>query len=137
MRATTPTYLKRIAPTLYGGAIRSQPDLLDAHAKQRPARPPMRRNYADQLSAIQRWSSLLWLHTLRQRTLVLASDDDPIVRLVNGRLLANRIPDARLHVVEGGGHLFLYTRGAELAEIVRDFRDTGASKARRQLRLVD
>ena len=54
-------------------------------------------------------------------------------RLVNGRLLANRIPDARLHVVEGGGHLFLFTRGEEMAGIVGDFLDTGASKARRQL----
>ncbi len=60
--------------------------------------------------------------------------EDPIVRLVNGRLLANRIPDSRLHVVEGGGHLFLFTRGEEMAGIVADFLDTGASKAYRQLR---
>ena len=75
-----------------------------------------------------------WLHRLPQRTLVLAGDQDPIVRLVNGRLLANRIRDARLHVVEGGGHLFLFTRGPEMAAIVADFLDTGASKAYRQLR---
>lgn len=133
-RYYSPEYLKRIAPTLYGGAIRQNPDLLDEHAKQRAARPPTQVGYLYQLSAIQRWSSLLWLHRLPQRTLILAGDEDPIVRLVNGRLMANRIPDCRLHVVEGGGHLFLFTRGAEMAEIVRDFLDTGASKARRQLR---
>jgi pimeloyl-ACP methyl ester carboxylesterase len=133
-RYYSPAYLKRIAPTLYGGAIRDDPALLDEHAKQRAGRPPTGRGYLYQLSAIQRWSSLPWLHRLRQRTLVLAGDDDPIVRLVNGRLLANRIPDARLHVVEGGGHLFLFTRSEEMAAVVRDFLDTGASKARRQLR---
>ncbi|MEZ5375071.1 MAG: alpha/beta fold hydrolase [Acidimicrobiales bacterium] len=133
-RYYSPEYLKRIAPTLYGGAIRQRPDLLDEHAKQRAARPPSQLGYLYQLSAIQRWTSLPWLHKLPQRTLVLAGDDDPIVRLTNARLLAHRIPDARLHVVEGGGHLFLFTRSAEMADVIVDFLDTGASKARRQLR---
>ncbi len=133
-RYYSPDYLKRIAPTLYGGAIRLHPELLDEHAKQRAARPPSQLGYLYQLSAIQRWTSLPWLHRLPQRTLVLAGDDDPIVRLANGRLLASRIRDARLHVVEGGGHLFLFTRSEEMADIIADFLDTGASKARRQLR---
>lgn len=133
-RYYSPSYLKRIAPTLYGGAIRDHPELLDEHARQRAARPPTQVGYLYQLSAIQRWTSLPWLHTLPHRTLVLAGDQDPIVRLVNGRIMARRIPDGRLHVVEGGGHLFLFTRGAEMAALAADFLDTGASKARRQLR---
>lgn len=135
-RYYSPEYLKRIAPTLYGGTIRQNPHLLDEHSKQRAARPPTMVGYIYQLSAILRWASLPWLHRLPHRTLVLAGDQDPIVRLENGRLMANRIPDARLHVVEGGGHLFLFTRGEEMAEVVRDFLATGASKARRQLRLA-
>jgi poly(3-hydroxyalkanoate) depolymerase len=134
VRYYSPDYLRRVAPTLYGGAIRDAPELLDEHAKQRAARPPTGRGYLYQLSAIQRFASLPWLHQLKMRTLVLAGDEDPIVRLVNGRLLANRIPDSRLHVVEGGGHLFLFTRGEEMAGVVADFLDTGASKAYRQLR---
>ncbi len=133
-RYYSPEYLKRVAPTLYGGAIREQPQLLDEHAKQRAFRPPTRIGYLYQLIAIQGWASLPWLHRLPHRTLVLAGDQDPIVRLVNGRILANRIRNASLHVVEGGGHLFLFTRSEEMADIVRDFLDTGASKARRQLR---
>ena len=62
--------------------------------------------YLGQLYAVSGWSSLPWLHTLRQPTLVLAGDDDPIIPLVNARMMAWRIPDARLHVVQGGGHLF-------------------------------
>jgi predicted alpha/beta-fold hydrolase len=64
-----------------------------------------------------------WLHRLRQPTLVLAGDDDPIVPMVNGRLLAWRIPQARLHVVRGGGHLFLLERPADVAALVADFLD--------------
>lgn len=133
-RYYVPEYLKRIAPTLYGGAIRDNPDLLDEHARQRASRPPTGLGYLYQLGAIQRWTSIGWLHKLPQRTLVLAGDEDPIVRLGNGRILASRIPDARLHVVQGGGHLFLFTRAEEMAAVVRDFLDTGATKARRQLR---
>jgi pimeloyl-ACP methyl ester carboxylesterase len=62
-----------------------------------------------------------WLHTLRQPTLVLAGDDDPIVPLPNGRILAHRIPDARLHIVHGGGHLFLLEQPAEMAALVARF----------------
>jgi len=134
LRYYSPEYLKRVAPTLYGGAIRDRPELLEEHARQRAARPPSSVGYLHQLSAIQRWSSLPWLHRLPHRTLVLAGDDDPIVRLVNARVMTKRIPDARLHVVEGGGHLFLFTRALEMANIVSDFLDNGAAKAHRQLR---
>ena len=41
--------------------------------------------------------------------------------LLNGRILARRIPDATLHVVKGGGHLFILERSAEIADLVTDF----------------
>jgi pimeloyl-ACP methyl ester carboxylesterase len=64
--------------------------------------PPSLRGYVGQLYAITGWTSLPWLRTLRQPSLVLAGDDDPIVPLVNGRILARRIPQARLQVIHGG-----------------------------------
>jgi pimeloyl-ACP methyl ester carboxylesterase len=76
-----------------------------------------------QLYAITGWSSMPWLHTLRQPTLVISGDDDPIIPLINGRILAWRIPDARLHVVRGGGHLFILERPAEIAGMITDFLD--------------
>ena len=60
--------------------------------------PPSIRGYLGQLYAITGWTSLPWLHTLRQPTLVLNGDDDPIVPPINGRILAHCIPDARLYV---------------------------------------
>ncbi len=126
-------YLRRVAPTLYGGIIRDRPRLLAEHAKLREARPPTTVGYLWQLSALRRWTSLPWLHRLRQRTLVLAGDDDPIIPLANARIIASRIPDGRLHVVKGGGHLFLFTRADEMATIITDFLATGADEARRHL----
>jgi pimeloyl-ACP methyl ester carboxylesterase len=74
-----------------------------------------------QLYAISGWTSMPWLHRLPQPTLVLSGDDDPIVPLINGRILAWCIPEARLHVIAGGGHLFLLERPAESATLVAGF----------------
>jgi poly(3-hydroxyalkanoate) depolymerase len=135
LRYYSPDYLERVAPTLYGGAIREHPRLMREHARVRAAQPPSRIGYYHQMAALRRWTSLPWLHRLPQRTLVLAGDDDPIVPLANARLLAARIPGGRLHVVERGGHLFVFTHAAETAAVVKDFLATGAHEARRHLRV--
>jgi poly(3-hydroxyoctanoate) depolymerase len=43
----------------------------------------------------------------------------------SGRILARLIPPARLHVIHGGGHLFILERPAEVAELVAQFLDYG------------
>jgi pimeloyl-ACP methyl ester carboxylesterase len=43
------------------------------------------------------------------------------VPLINGRILARLIPDATLHVVPGGGHLFVLEDPAAVARDVADF----------------
>lgn len=129
-------YLRRVAPTLYGGIIAEHPGLLARHARLREARPPSTVGYLWQLSALRRWTSVPWLHRLRHRTLVLAGDDDPIIPLTNARLIAGLIPDGRLHVVEGGGHLFLFTRPEEIGGVITDFLARGVDEAQRHLRVV-
>jgi poly(3-hydroxyalkanoate) depolymerase len=114
-------YLYHVAPTLYGGAIRSNRELIREHARVRSSRPPTLLGYGWQMAALRRWTSFPWLPTLTQPTLILAGDDDPIIPLGNAETLAARIPNAELQVVEGGGHLFLYTRPADMAHRIVDF----------------
>ena len=47
-------------------------------------------------------------------------NDDPIVPLTNAKILAARIPDATLYVIDDG-HLFLISRAKEVAPVVRKF----------------
>jgi poly(3-hydroxyalkanoate) depolymerase len=115
------SHLKAIARRLYGGRIGHQPDLLDRHAYSRLGHAPSVRGYLWQLAAIGRWSSLAYLHRLRLPVLVLTGDDDPIIRVVNGRILASLIPGAQLHVMHGAGHLFLIDQPNDSAELVRNF----------------
>ncbi len=58
--------------------------------------------YLTQLGALMAWSSLPFLPFLTQETLVISGADDPIVPLVNARVLAETIPRATLAVVPGG-----------------------------------
>lgn len=37
--------------------------------------------------------------------------------------MASRLPHGRLHVVRGGGHLFLFTHADAMAGVVRRFLD--------------
>ncbi len=126
-------YLERVAPTLYGGVIAEHPELLREHGKVRESRPPTPIGYLWQLGALRRWTSLPWLRRLRARTLILAGDDDPIIPLTNARVMASLIPDCRFHIVEGGGHLFLFTRAEDMAEEIRTFLSRGAVEARLHL----
>lgn len=114
-------YYELVAPHVYGGAAGRNDLERWEDARLWLRRPPSLRGYACQLAAIAGWSSLPWLHRLPQPTLVLAGADDPLIPLRNARTLAGRIPDARLHVVAGGGHLFLLDQAAESAAAIRAF----------------
>jgi poly(3-hydroxyalkanoate) depolymerase len=118
-RYLDPGYLQQVAPVLYGGSARTEPDRVSAmmHDHSRVGSP---RGYLYQLAAGAGWTSLPFLPLLRQPTLILAGEDDPLIPLANARLLRLLIPDARLHVYNGG-HLGLVTEAAELAPVVDGF----------------
>jgi pimeloyl-ACP methyl ester carboxylesterase len=86
-------------------------------------RPPRPLGYAAQLYAITGWSSLPWLHRIRRPTLVLSGADDPLVPVRNARLLAARIPDARLDVRAGAGHLWLLEHTEQSIPTLVEFLD--------------
>ena len=120
-RYQSPDYYRRIAGALYGGEARRDPDALLHGSIARFSEAPSLRGYIAQLYAISFWTGLPWLWRLRQPTLVLAGDDDPIVPVINGRILTRIIPDARLKIARGGGHLFLLERPTELAAVIAAF----------------
>ncbi|WP_233469199.1 poly(3-hydroxyalkanoate) depolymerase [Caballeronia glathei] len=117
-RYRDPAFLQKIGADIYGGMYRRNPELLKEHGHH--IQPPGGRGYVYQLLALCGWSSLPWLGRLRQPTLVMHGDDDPIVPLVNARILAARIRHSTLHVIEDG-HLFLVTQTSRVAHVVRDF----------------
>jgi poly(3-hydroxyoctanoate) depolymerase len=102
-----PRLLALTVPYIAGGRTAREPRVLAENAAARLHRPPDPLGYAYQLYAAMGWSSLPWLNRVAHPTLIVAGEEDPSVPLRNARLLAARLPDARLHVVKRGGHLFL------------------------------
>ena len=118
-RYLDPDYLRRAAPHLYGGTARTEPARVSAamHANNRVGSP---RGYLYQLAAGAGWTSVPFLPLVRQPTLIMSGDDDPIIPLANARLMHRLIPDSRLYVYHGG-HLGLVTEAAQLAPVVNQF----------------
>jgi poly(3-hydroxyalkanoate) depolymerase len=117
-RYKDPDYMKRIAGDIYGGMLRSSPELVSRHLRH--VRWSSDYGYYLQLIAGFGWSSLPWLRLLAQPTLVMAGTDDPIVPIANGRILTKLIPDARMVIIDDG-HLFLVTSAKQCAELVSEF----------------
>jgi poly(3-hydroxyalkanoate) depolymerase len=113
------SFLQTAAPELYGGLARQRQDLIGRHAAL--TRGPSLRGYLYQLLAGAGWTSVHRLPRLQAPTLVMAGDDDPIMPLVNMRLLFWLIPKSYMHIVRGGGHLFLVLRAHESAGVIRRF----------------
>jgi poly(3-hydroxyalkanoate) depolymerase len=125
-RHRDPGYAARVAGELYGGSVRKDPararDLLHATTRLGPAR-----GYYYQLISSIAWTSLPLLPKLRPPTLILAGDDDPIIPLVNARIMHRLIPGSQLHVYHGG-HLELAADAERLAPVVEAFLSPGGAE---------
>ena len=117
-RYADPNYMAHIGGEIYGGKVRGNAKLM--HQYMEFLRPPNAVGYFFQLLALVGWTSAHWLRTLRQPTLVMTGTDDPIIPVLNGRLLAKLIPHARLVKIEDG-HLFLLTSARECGPIIAQF----------------
>jgi poly(3-hydroxyoctanoate) depolymerase len=117
-----PPRLERVAGTMFGGRLRREPELVRTMHIRRPtnALAAMYR-----LAPLFGWTSLPWLWTIRHPTLIVAGDDDPVTPLVNHRIIAALVPQARLHIVRGGGHLVLLDSAPEVAPVITSFLQNG------------
>ena len=112
-------YAARIAPEIYGGTARREP-LMIKQVFDRQLMAGSRIGYMHQLLAGAGWTSVAMLPFVRQPTLIVAGSDDPIVPLVNAKILNGLLPNSRLHVHDGG-HVELITNAAEQARVIQQF----------------
>jgi pimeloyl-ACP methyl ester carboxylesterase len=94
---------------------------LPALREERLRHPPSLVGYTYQLTAGALWSSLRWLGTVSAPTLVLSGEADRLVQPANGFQLARLLPESRLHVLPGEGHLFVYDPESRSFPLLEDF----------------
>ncbi|WP_226995818.1 alpha/beta fold hydrolase [Gordonia phthalatica] len=118
-RFSNPSYGATIAAQLYGGVVREKSEqIADLFIRQLHA--GSFKGYMHQLMAGSVWTSLFALPIIRQKTLIIAGTDDPIVPMINARVMNALMPRATLHA-HGGGHLDLLVDAATFGPVVDDF----------------
>jgi poly(3-hydroxyalkanoate) depolymerase len=120
MRFVQKDYVANNAMKMYGGKLRNNPGALGNVTDHMATGSDSAGAVMFQMMALMGWTSLHWLHQLRQPTLVIHGKDDPILSPSHAQTIANRIPNARLKLVDCG-HLFVLTLAAEIAAMVDDF----------------
>ncbi len=121
LRYLSKSFYRRTSHVLDGGRRFADPDLAAAQARERNSHPPSALGYAQQFLQGTTWSSLHWAHTVEVPTLVLAGECDRLVPPANGRLLASRLPESRLHLLPGEGHLMLFDPDSVALTLLADF----------------
>jgi pimeloyl-ACP methyl ester carboxylesterase len=121
MRYFIPLVREMAAPIIYRGRCGRYPRLFEDELSGWDAHRTTMVGISAQIAAFVGWSSLPWLPFLDKPTLVLCGEEDPMAPVANSRLIASLIPRAELHVVEEGGHLFLFDLPDQAAPHIHHF----------------
>jgi pimeloyl-ACP methyl ester carboxylesterase len=101
--------------------IAEAPDVVQLYREVTAKYPPAPEVLALQRDAVLGHDTWARLPQIQAPTLVLTGKEDVLVPPENSKILADRIPNARLQVIEGGGHQFLVERPDEFNRAVLDF----------------
>jgi hypothetical protein len=108
-------------PPLASPADRELLERVPGLAEARLRHPPSLLGYTYQLTAGAFWSSLPWLSSVRAPTLVLTGGGDRLIQPANGLQLARLLPESRLHVLAGEGHLYVCDPESRALPLLADF----------------
>ncbi|GIV95614.1 MAG: alpha/beta hydrolase [Herpetosiphonaceae bacterium] len=103
------------------GFLQSYPDIVDEYVQIALQMQQREDAYLGQLTAIMGHTACARLEALTAPTLVIHGTDDILIPVANGRLLAQRVPGARLLEIEGAGHLFFIEQPELTNQAVLDF----------------
>jgi pimeloyl-ACP methyl ester carboxylesterase len=123
LRYRAPSYFDRTAAITYGGRTGRNTAIRRKMMLERHRHPPTEYGYAMQIFGCVGWSSVPFLDQIPHETLVTSGDDDPLIPVANAEYLANRIPNARLEIIERAGHLFLWDDAEHMGYRIKRFID--------------
>jgi pimeloyl-ACP methyl ester carboxylesterase len=112
---------RHLENALSARTVRGHPQLVDRLVALQRARPTDGRALSSQAAAGARYAGRLRQGRIRARTLVMHGDADTVVDPRNGKLLADRIPAARLVTFPGLGHLLFWEDPGGFADTVASF----------------
>lgn len=109
-------------PILFGERfLKEEPRRLEEWVRMAVKYAPTPQGAALQMKALSRFNVRERLGEIGCPVLVITGSQDRMMDPENSRLLAARIPGARLYVVEGAGHLFFQERPEEVNRVLTEF----------------
>jgi 3-oxoadipate enol-lactonase len=110
-----------IAPLLYADATPYEKILEDIQLRCTCAWTY--KGFWNQFAGIVLWNSYLRLPRIKIPTLVVHGDEDRLIPPQNGKVVASRIPGARLEIIRGAGHILTTDQPEICAKLLVDFLD--------------
>jgi pimeloyl-ACP methyl ester carboxylesterase len=101
----------------------SRPDIIQRYAEVSLRFPAAQKTLERQWEAITRHEACGRLQNINAPTLVITGSEDVLIPAENSRVLAKRIPNARVRSIDGGGHLFVVEKAQQFNEAVLGFLD--------------
>jgi len=101
--------------------IREEPERVAEFSRFSIDHAPTPKGAAGQMAALSVFNVKRRLHEIRCPVLVITGSEDRMMPPGNADLLAQGIPGAELHVVEGAGHMFFYEKPHEVNRVLADF----------------
>lgn len=113
-----------IENALAEGTLERRPELVEQILAHRLEAPPDMNGWQAQAMAGASFDVLDRLGEIRAPTLVVHGTADNVVDYRNAELLAERIPNARLELFPGTGHLFFWEEPERFVQVVSEFLDS-------------
>ena len=107
IRYLSPTLYAKSIGSLAGGRARHDKAWVAEQGVLRLKHAPKLWGYVGQMASMTGWSGLPLLRRIENPVLVLTGDDDPLTPVANGMMLAHLLPQGRLLVLRGEGHLLV------------------------------
>ena len=109
------------ALTFSDSFVENHPDLIREWLIKGAESPPSLQGFKRQTEAIASFDTYERLPQIKVPTLVIAGTGDRILPVENSRILASRIPNAELFLLEGAGHGYVWEAADEANRAVLDF----------------
>lgn len=112
---------RSMAPAFAPGYPEANPEVVDAIVAMRLAAPTPIDCWTRQAQAAAGFDISAGLGSIAAPTLILHGDQDRVVPFENSYLLAERMPNAELRLLHGGGHLVFIEQADRFNKAVLDF----------------
>ncbi|MBU2548580.1 MAG: alpha/beta hydrolase [Proteobacteria bacterium] len=118
----TPEAAARTPECLFApDTVAKRPEIVRGYQAVSAEHPPSLQSMMNQFAAVQGHDTFHDLPRVQAPTLVLTGDLDVLIPPENSRILAERIPGARLRIIEGGAHQFTVEQADAFNQAVLDF----------------